>query len=65
MDIETLQSALCLAAYCTDDKEDLKASILLLIDEAYRREIVPSFIDFYLTGNDEWAVTLYAYPRLL
>ena len=63
LDISQLQDAVCLEAYCTDDKEDLKKAIKSLIDEAYTREIVPSFIDFHLIANNELSLTLYAYPR--
>ena len=62
MEVEELQEAVCLAAYCTDDREGLKTAINCLIDEAYTREIVPSLIDFYLTTSNEWALTLYGYP---
>lgn len=48
-------------AHCENDKEDLKRAIGLLVDEAYTREIIPSFIDFDLTVNNELAVTLYGY----
>ena len=63
IEIEGLQEAVCLAAYCTDDREDLKAAIKCLIDEAYTREIVPSFIDFHLRARDELSLTLYGYHR--
>jgi len=36
-------------------------AIRLLVDEAYTREITPSFIDFHLTADNELAVTLYGY----
>ena len=53
--------AVCIRAYCENDKEELKMAIRLLVDEAYTREITPSFIDFHLTADNELAVTLYGY----
>jgi len=56
-----LLEAICIGAHCNNDREDLKTAISLLVDEAYTREITPSFIDFHLTVNNELAVTLYGY----
>jgi len=64
MDIGQLEEAVCLKAYCSDDWEDLKAALSLLVDEASIREIVPSLIDFHRTADDEISITLYAYPGL-
>lgn len=61
-DIEKLSGAICIRAYCGNDREDLKTAIGFLVDEAYVREITPSFIDFHLTVNNELTVTLYGYP---
>ena len=61
MDTRELLEAICIKAYCNNDREDLKTAIRLLVDEAYTREITPSFIDFHLTVNNELAVTLYGY----
>jgi len=36
-------------------------AIEILVDEAYAREITPSFIDLHLTADNEFAVTLYGY----
>lgn len=60
--LDELQKAVCLAAYCTDDREDLKTAIKSLIDEAYTREIVPSLIYLYLKPRNEWEVRLWGYP---
>lgn len=66
MGIDELQESVCLAAYCADDREDLKTAIKSLIDAAYTREIVPSLINLnFSTGNgwgNEWEVTLWGYP---
>ena len=61
MAVEELPKALCFTAYCTDDREDLKTAVACLIDEACAREIVPSFIDLYLTTRNEWELTLWGY----
>jgi len=61
MDTKELLEAVCLQAHCENDKEGLKTAIRILIDEAYTREITPSFIDFHLTIDNELAVTLYGY----
>ena len=61
MDTRELLEAICIRAYCDNDREDLKTAIRHLVDEAYTREITPSFIDFNLTVNNELAVTLYGY----
>ena len=63
MDMGQLKDAVCLRAYCNDDRQDLKTVIAFLIDEAHTKEIVPSFIDFSPAANSELAVTLYGYPR--
>jgi hypothetical protein len=52
---------MCIRAYCDNDKEDLKRAIGILVDEAYTREITPTFIDFQFTVNNEFALTLYGY----
>ena len=61
MDTNELLDAICIRAYCDNDREDLKTAIRHLVDEAYTREITPSFIDFNLTVNNGLAVTLYGY----
>ena len=63
MNTEIMQDAVCLGACCVDDRDDLNRTIGCLVCEAYTREIVPSFIDFNITANDEISVRLYAYPR--
>ena len=61
MDTKELLDTVCIRAYCDNDKEDLKTAIEILVDEAYAREITPSFIDLHLTADNEFAVTLYGY----
>lgn len=61
MDTRELLETICIRAYCENDKEDLKAAIRSLVDEAYTREITPSFVDFQHTANNELAVTLYGF----
>jgi len=61
MDTSELLEAFCIMAYCNNNSADLKTAIRHLVDEAYTREITPSFIDFNLTGNNGFAVTLYGY----
>jgi hypothetical protein len=63
--MELLKDPVYLTAYSPDDRENLKTSVRVLLDEAYTRQIVPSYIDFNLTANNELAVTLYGYPRIL
>ena len=58
-----LQDAVCLRAYCNDNRQDLKTIIAFLIDEADMKEIVPSFIDFSPAANSELVITLYGYPK--
>jgi hypothetical protein len=65
LDIQLLKEPICLVAYSHDDREDLKTSVRFLINEAYVRQIVPSYIDFNLTAKNEFSVTLYGYPRIL
>jgi len=65
LDVELLKEPVCLLAYSPDDRENLKTSVRFLLDEAYIRQIVPSYIDFNLTAKNEFAVTLYGYPRIL
>jgi len=65
LDIEELTDAICIRAYCGNDREDLKTAIGSLVDEAYAREIIPSFIDFNPAANNELAVTLYGYPQFI
>ena len=54
--------SLCLRAYCKNDKENLGVAIRHLVDEAYEREIIPSFIDFHNVAGNELMLTLYGYP---
>ena len=61
MDTRELLEAICIRADCENDEEDLKTAVGLLVDEAYIRDLTPSFIDFHLTVNNELAVTLYGY----
>jgi len=61
METEEPLKTVCLAAYCTDDREDMKTAIECLIEAAYTREIVPSFIDLYLTTHNGWELTLWGY----
>jgi hypothetical protein len=65
LNIELLEDLAYLVAYSPDDRENLKMSVRVLLDEAYIRQIVPAYIDFNLTANNEFAVTLYGYPRIL
>jgi len=60
-DTGELLEAICIRSHWNNDREDLKTAIRLLVDEAYTREITPSFIDFHLTVDNELAVTLYGY----
>ncbi len=64
MELELLKEAVCLATYSPDDSEHLKTTVRFLVGEAYTKQIVPSYIDFNLTANNEFAVTLYGYPSL-
>jgi len=61
MDTRELLEAVCIRADCENDKEDLKMAVGLLVDEAYIRDLTPSFIDFHITVNNRLAVTLYGY----
>jgi hypothetical protein len=65
LNVELFKEPVCLVAYSPDDREDLETSVRFLIDEAYIRQIVPSYIDFNLTAKNEFSVTLYGYPRIL
>ena len=63
MDVEQLKDAVCLRADCSDDIQDLKTTVMFLMDEAQTRDITPSLIDFSPAANSEFAVTLYGYPK--
>ena len=61
MDTSKPLEAICIRAFCDNNREELKTAIRHLVDEAYAKEITPSFIDFYLTVNNELEVSLYGY----
>ena len=63
MNMAAFEDAIRLEVLSRDDREELSRAIIKLLREAYEKKIVPSFIDFNLTTENEMALTLYAYRR--
>ena len=63
MNMAAFEDAIRLEVLSRDDRDELSRAIGKLLREAYEKKIVPSFIDFNLTTDNEMALTLYAYRR--
>lgn len=63
MDTTSFQNAICLQAHSNNTGDELSMAIGRLLHEAFEKRIVPSFIDFNLTPDNEMALTLYAYRK--